>query len=270
MFQSAPILLGQYRPVDSFLHRLDARAKMLPITVVLILGLLTNSFLFYGIVLTALIVALLFSGVGVGQLTRNFKPVIALVIVTAAYHLLFSGDKSEVLFKLGPIVLREKAVLDAAFYSLRLVLFVSVAFLITLTSAPSELADAVSKLLAPLERIKVPVQDLSLILFMAMRFIPVLYEEFQAIRNAQVIRGVKFTGSIVNRVKKTVSIIIPVFVAALQRADELALAIEARGYKSGVKRTSYSRLEFGPREWAFAVWSTGLIIVLWWVTRAEA
>lgn len=267
MFQTAPILLGQYRPVDTYLHRLDARAKMIPITVVLILGLLTESFAFYVVILAALVAALTMSGVGTGQLVRNFKPILLLVGVTAAYHLAFSGGDSDVWLEAGPVRIREAAVVQAAFYSLRLVLFVSIAFLVTLTTAPSELADALAQLLSPLGKLRIPVQDLALILFMAMRFIPVLYEEFQTIKNAQMIRGVRFSGSVVNRIRKTVSIIIPVFVAALQRADELALAIEARGYRGGVKRTVYTRLGFGMQEWVFAGAASAGVVILWAVTR---
>jgi len=266
MFQSGPILLGQYRPVDTFLHHLDARAKMLPITLVLVLGLLTESFAFYLIVLGALVAGLLVSGVGARQLLSNARPIIWLVAITMLYHLAFSGGESRIMFEWGWLRLREAALLKASFFSLRLVLFVAIAFLITLTSSPSELAESFTRILSPLRRLRIPVQDLSLILFMAIRFIPVLYEEFETIRNAQMIRGVRFTGSVVTRIRKTVSIIIPVFVAALQRADDLALAIEARGYRSDTERTVYSHLRFGAREWLFGLGSSIAIAALFWVT----
>ncbi len=267
MFETAPIILGQYRPVDSFLHNLDARAKMFPITVVLVLALLTKSFLFYGVILVTLILALLWSGVTPQRLLLNFKPILLLVLVTSGYHLLFSGTGTEILVSIKGIHVTTGGLRMAAFFSLRLVLFVSVAFLVTLTSAPSELADAFMKILSPLSKIRIPIQDLSLILFMAIRFIPVLYEEFVTIKHAQIIRGVRFSGSVLNRLKKTISIIIPVFVAALQRADELALAMEARGYSGSVNRTSYSHLHIGIREWLFMGVSTGLIILLFVITR---
>ncbi len=209
MFQTSPILLGQYRPLDSFLHRLDARAKMAPVTLVLILALLTHSFLFYLVVLLSLIFALLFSGVSLETLSRNFKPVLILVLITVFYHIFFSARETPTLFDIFGFKITAGALRMAGYYSLRLVLFIAVAFLITLTSSPSELADAFTKLLKPLKRLRVPVDDLALILFMAIRFIPVLYEEFVTIRNAQIIRGVRFSGSIFSRMKKTVYIIIP-------------------------------------------------------------
>ncbi len=267
MFQNTPILLGQYRPLDSFLHRLDARAKIVPITVVLVLAVLTQSLIFYLTILLALVAGLVFSGVGSRTLINNLKPVLILVGITGLYHLFFSAPDSEILFSLWGVNIRSGAVDMAVFYSLRLIIFISIAFLVTLTNSPSELGDAMTKLLRPLEKIRVPIYDLALILFIALRFIPILYEEFTAIKNAQMIRGVSFGGSIISRLRKTTSIIIPVFVAAIQRADELALAIEARGYQSGRTRSFYSRSRFGLREWLFAVVSSVLIFFLFYYTR---
>lgn len=267
MFQSSPILLGQYRPLDSFLHRLDVRAKMAPVTLVLILALLTHSFVFYLVVLSTLVLALMYSGVGSATLIKNFKPILILVLITVFYHILFSARETRVLVEFLGFKITTGAVTMAGYYSLRLILFVAVAFLITLTSSPSELADAFTKVLKPLEKIHVPVDDLALILFMAIRFIPVLYEEFVTIRNAQIIRGVRFSGSLLNRLKKTVYIIIPVFVAAIQRADELALAIQARGYPGGGQRTFYSRSRFGRKEWLFVSATSMLVVVTYYLTK---
>ncbi|MEE8577200.1 MAG: energy-coupling factor transporter transmembrane component T, partial [candidate division Zixibacteria bacterium] len=139
MFQSTPILLGQYRPLDSFLHRLDARAKIVPITVVLILAVLTQSLIFYLTVLLALVAGLVFSGVGSKTLINNLKPVLILVGITCLYHLFFSARDSEILVSLWGVDIRSGAVDMAVFYSLRLTIFISIAFLVTLTNSPSEL-----------------------------------------------------------------------------------------------------------------------------------
>lgn len=267
MFQSTPILLGQYRPLDSFLHKLDARAKIIPIVLVLILALLTDSLLFYGLIILSLAGGLVMSGVGWRTLVNNFKPVIILVLITSLYHIIFSARDTAVLVTLFGFNVTSGGVHMALFYSLRLIIFISIAFLVTLTNSPSELGDAMTKLLGPLQKVRFPVYDLALILFIALRFIPILYEEFTAIRNAQIIRGVRFTGSLATRLRKTTSVIIPVFVSAIQRADELALAIEARGYRSGSKRTFYSRSRFGWREIAFALLSSVFIYALYHITR---
>jgi len=234
---------------------------------IMILGLLTDSFSFYLIVLAALLVGLAASGVGLGTLARNFRPVLVIVVITFGYHLVFSGRETSVVIDLFGFGITSGALRSAAFFSLRLVLFLGIAFLITLTNSPSELAEAFAKLLAPLRRIRVPVGDLSLILFIALRFIPILYGEFTAIKQAQMIRGVSFTGSLVNRVRRTASIMVPVFVAAISRADDLALAIEARGYQSGRPRTFYSRAVFAAREWLFMLASCLFVGLLFCLTR---
>jgi len=267
MWQAQPLLLGQYRPLDSFLHRLDARAKMAPVSLVLVLALLTHSFVFHIVVLLALILALLASGVGAATLMRNFKPVVLLVLITVFYHLVFSGHDTPTVVTFFGFKLTQGALAEAGYYSLRLVLFIAVAFLITLTSSPSDLADAFTRLLRPLRKVRVPVDDLALILFMAIRFIPILYEEFVTIRNAQIVRGVRFSGSMFRRLKKTIYIIVPVFVAALQRADELALALQARGYQGGAQRTFYSHSLFGWREWFFMAASSALLLAAFYLTR---
>ena len=122
-------------------------------------------------------------------------------------------------------------------------------------------------LFRPLRKIGIPVNDLALIVFIAIRFVPILFEEFTAIRNAQVIRGVNFSGSFVTRLKKTTYIMLPVFMAAISRADDLALAIEARGYRSNQTRTFYTHSRFGGGEAWFMVVSSTAIVILFYLTR---
>ena len=259
-------MLGQYRPLNSYLHRLDARAKLLPILLVLTLALLTDSILFYGVIMVSLVAALLTSGIRPRDLMANFRPIILLVALTSAYHLVFSGHGSEALIDLFGWSITTEAAWLAGFYSIRLLLFVSVAFLMTLTNSPSELAEAFSASLRPLAKLRLPVMELSMILFMAIRFIPVLYEEFTAIRQAQMIRGVDFSGTVLSRLKKSTFIIIPVFVAAIHRADDIAQAMEARGYRCGRARTSYLSSHFGRSESLFCVGAVLLVLVAFVVT----
>lgn len=266
MFKSSPILLGQYKPLDSYLHRLDARAKMIPVLLILVLALFTDSYLFYSGIMISLIAALWYSGISRETLLRSFKPILWLVLITIVYHLIFSGKQTETVFTLFGYKFTKGALDYAAFYSLRLILFVSIAFLVTLTSSPSEIGDAFAKVIRPLKRLKVPVDDLALILFMAIRFIPVLYEEFTIIKNAQRLRGVDFSGSLVNRIRKSTSIIIPVFVAAIGRADELAQAIEVRGYGKNQSRTYFSKSKFGVNEIGFGLISILLITGLFYIS----
>ncbi len=251
MSKNGIILLGQYRPSDSYLHRLDTRAKMVPVILILILALFTESYYFYLGVLALLVTALSYSGISRKTLIASFKPMIWLVVVTVAYHLIFTGKETKVLLNILGYKLTEGAMNEAAFYSLRLILFVSMAFLVTLTSSPSDIGDAIAKVIRPLRKYKVPVDDIALILFIAIRFIPVLYDEFVTIKNAQRLRGVDFSGSIMNRIRKSTTVVIPVFVAAIARADELAQAIEVRGYGKSAERSYYSQANFGVNEIGF-------------------
>ena len=251
MNKNGIILLGQYRPTDSYLHRLDTRAKIIPVFLILILALFTESYLFYIGILSLLIIALLYSGISHNTLLNSFKPMIWLVGITVAYHLIFTGKDTKVLLSILGYKLTEGAINEAAFYSLRLILFVSMAFLVTLTSSPSDIGDAIAKTIRPLGKYKVPVDDIALILFIAIRFIPVLYDEFVTIKNAQRLRGVDYSGSIMNRIRKSTAIVIPVFVSAIARADELAQAIEVRGYGKSAERTYYSHSNFGVNEIGF-------------------
>ncbi len=253
------MLLGQYRPLNSWLHRLDARSKLIPVVFILVLSLLTDSFLFYIIIQILLITGLLLSGIDSKTIYYNFKPILILMGRTSVCHIIFSGQDSEILVQFWIITIREAAIYKAVFYSLRLMIFISIAFLVTLTCSPSELAEAATKILKPLEKMKLPVGDFSLILFIAIRFIPILYNEFNAIKNAQIIRGVNFTGSLINRTKKITSIIIPVFVSAIQRADDLAMALQVRGYRSDRQRTYYSKMKFGLNGWIFGLGSSTFI-----------
>ncbi len=260
------MLLGQYRPLDSFLHRLDTRAKIIPVLLVLVLALFTKSYLFYMTTFAFLIAALLQSGISNKILIERFKPILWLVAFTLVFHLIFSGEGSQVIFSIFSYKLTEGALHYGVFYSLRLILFVSIVFLITLTSSPSELADSLAKIMNPLRKIKLPVDDIALILFIAIRFIPVLYEEFKTIKNAQILRGASFGGSLYNRLRKSSSIIIPVFVATVGRADEIAQAIENRGYGKNRSRTYFSLKKFRLNETVFSVSSGGLLLALFYIT----
>ena len=266
MLGNAPMMLGQYRPLDSYLHRLDARAKLGPVFLVMVLSLLTGSMLFYVVLLTGLLIALLTSGVGWATVARNLRPLMILVIITFLYHIIFTARDTRPLFTVFGFAFTEGGFDKAAFFSLRLLLFVAIAFLVTLTSSPSELSEGLTKMLRPLEKLKVPVSDLGLIMFIAIRFIPILYGEFVTIRNAQSIRGVSFSGGWIRRLRQSTSVIVPVLLGAISRADDLALAMEARGYRSGQPRTFFSRLHFGASAWTFMLVTSAAVGALFWVT----
>ena len=240
---------------------------MLVALVIMVLALVSASLVFSLAIVVALLLGLIVSGISGKALLRSFVPMLLLVVLTAAFHLVFSGGDSTIVFTMFGWNIRATALAAAAFYSLRVILFVAAAFLITLTCSPSALAEALVMILQPLRRFRVPVNDIGLIIFIAIRFLPILYDEFVAIRNAQIMRGVDFGGSLVTRIRKTSYLLIPVFVAAVGRADDLALAIEARGYDSYAARTAYSRARFGFREWLFSLAAIALVTGVFLVTQ---
>ncbi len=264
MFQKIPVTIGQYRPLSSFMHAIDTRAKVLPILLLLILLLFTDSLMFSGAMLFLIVVFLFYSGVDEDIAKKNLKPLLFFILFTSGYHLLFSGKDSEILFTFFNISLYKGAVTAAFYYSLRLVLFLSAAFFITLTCSPSEIAEAATKLLRPLKVFKFPLSDFSLILFISLRFIPILYEEFNNIKNAQRIRGVKFSGSLIAKILSLKSLIIPLFLSAVRRADDLSDALMVRGYNSHKTRTIYSTHQLNFLDISFFTLTVSCITVLYY------
>jgi energy-coupling factor transport system permease protein len=238
-------LLGQYRPGTAFLYRLDARTKILLVLALMISALASTDLIFYA-VLTALLVALLASCRLSGRLILgNLKPVVWFIAFTAVFHLLFSGRHDpEIAFRIGSFAVSDTAVLMAITYSARILIFVLATFILSLTTSPLSLSEAVVSLLKPLRWIKIPIYDLGMILFIALRFIPVLVNEVDTIRKAQFIRGVTISGPFRTRLKRSVALVLPVFFSALRRADDLSVAIETRGYRSGRPRSSLHPLRF--------------------------
>jgi energy-coupling factor transport system permease protein len=257
-------VFGQYKPRDSIGHRLDPRVKIFFAVCLMILSVFTTSIPFY----TALIAGLLFlfflSKISMNMVFHNIRPFVILVLITALYHILFSARDSAALISILGFRITEGGLNMAAGFSLRVLVFVGVAFFLSLTIMPTDLADSLVNWLKPLRKLKVPVNDIGLILFIAMRLIPVLAEEFDTIRKAQKVRGVDFSGSLTKKARKLVYLLIPVFQSALRRADDLALAIEARGYISDTERSSYRMFKLHAADWLFIILSIGSALILYY------
>ncbi|MCP4703054.1 MAG: energy-coupling factor transporter transmembrane protein EcfT [candidate division Zixibacteria bacterium] len=260
-------IFGQYKSYDSFGHRLDPRAKILFGLFLMILALFTQSVLFYSIMIIGLISILRISKIGFGLILKNVGPFIVLVSVTALYHLIFSSRGSAEIVNLFGFSLTSGGIEMAVVFSLRVILFVIIAFFMALTIAPSEMGESLVYFIRPLKKLKIPVNDIGLILFIAMRFIPVLAEEFETIKKAQIVRGVDYSGGLITRAKKALVLLIPVFLSAIRRADDLAVAIESRGYISGTERSSLRDFRFLGRDWFFIVVSIGLTLLIFVITE---
>jgi energy-coupling factor transport system permease protein len=245
------LIIGQYRPLDSYGHRLDPRGKIFVVVCLMIFSIFTSSSIFYGLIIAGLFLLLIMSDISLATLGRNMKPFIILIAITALYHLIFSARDSETIFRLWGLRLTAGGVRMALSFSLRMLVFVGLAFFISLTTSPSDIADTLVNWLKPLRKLGVPVNDIGLIIFIAMRFIPVLTEELDTIKKAQIMRGVDFSGSLKQRARKLSALLIPVFQSAIRRADDLALAIESRGYVSGAERSSLKLYRFQSKDRAF-------------------
>ncbi|MCK5127062.1 MAG: energy-coupling factor transporter transmembrane protein EcfT [candidate division Zixibacteria bacterium] len=245
MLLGGRLLLGQYKPGDGLLYRLDPRSKILIVIMIMLAVLMQTSIVFYAILIASLFSWLFFSGPGWSQISGNLKPIFWLILFTALIHLVFSGKSDpQKLISIYSFSISKTAVLMAITFSMRILIFVLSTFLISLTTSPMAVSEGIISLIKPLRLVKIPVYDLGMILFIALRFIPVLSSEMEMIRKAQYIRGVSFSGKWMERVKNSVSLVVPVFFSALRRADDLSIAIETRGYKSGQPRSSLRPLKF--------------------------
>ena len=254
-------LIGQYKPGSGYFYRLDPRTKIILVISIMIAAIINTAFIFYGALIVALILLLLSCQIGLGAIYKNLKPIFWFVVFTALFHLIFSGHNDpEKILRLGSVSVSRKAIEMAIIFSGRIVVFVLATFLISLTTSPISISEAVVSLVKPLRYIGVPVYDLGMIMFIALRFIPVLADEVETVRKAQVIRGVEFSGNLWQRIKRSSALILPVFYSALRRADDLSTAIETRGYRAGRPRTSLYPLKFSLID--TAVITAGMLVLV--------
>lgn len=240
--------LGQYYPVDSIIHKLDPRVK-LSATFIYITAL----FLFRGLAGFALVTAVLFyvihlSKIPFGYIVKGLKTVVTLLLITVVFNLLFTSTGTEY-WHWGPFHLTSTGIINAVLMSVRLGYLVIGTSVMTLTTTPNALTDGLEKSLSCLNRIHVPVHELAMMMSVALRFIPILIEETDRIMKAQTARGADFEkGNIVRRAKNMIPVLVPLFVSAFRRADDLALAMESRCYTGGEGRTKMKPLKYGKND----------------------
>lgn len=261
------IAIGQYVPGTSFLHRADPRSKMLFIILFAILVFLANNVITYAILIAFTVTTVMLSRLSLAYILKSLRPVWILVLFTVILHVLITKG-GEVYFQWGWFSIEEKGVTQAIFISLRVSLLVLVSSLLTLTTSPIDLTEGLERLLGPFGRIGVPVHEIALMMSIALRFIPTLMEETDKIIKAQTARGANFTsGNLIRRAQNLIPIVIPLFISAFRRAEELALAMEARGYRGGVGRTRLRTLTMSWRDGSIALAACVLLLVIgWWRT----
>ncbi len=244
------VTIGQYIPRESPVHRLDPRSKIAAVTVLTVAVFVVRDFSGYGLLTLFLLGVILASQIPLGYLLRGLRPVLFLLLTTLVLNVFFSGIQGgTVLFQLGPVVATREAVLRAVFIGYRLVALVLVTSLLTFTTSPVQLTDGIERILRPFRRLGVPAHELAMMMTIALRFIPTLLEETEKIMKAQMARGAEFEhGNILRRARALVPVLVPLFVSAFRRADELALAMEARCYRGGEHRTRMKELRLAPRD----------------------
>ena len=258
------ITLGQFFPGDSLAHKLDPRTKLL-ITVIYIVALFcAESFVSYGVIIALLVLCVKISGVAPRALVKGLKPVLFIIAFTAILNLFYTPG--ETLVKLWFLTITKEGIFTAIFMVLRISLLIMGTFLLTYTTSPIALTDGLESLLGPLKKIKVPVHELAMMMSIALRFIPTLIEETDKIMSAQKARGADFeSGSLIDKAKALVPILVPLFISAFRRADELAVAMECRCYHGGEGRTKLHVLRYQKRDYvalAFFVLILVLVILL--------
>ena len=241
------ITLGQYFPGDTVVHRLDPRTKLILVIVFIVALFQANSWPGYGLVTLAALGSMALAKIKPGTMFKGVKPMLFIIVLTALLNIFYTTGTP---VRPGWIITWE-GIARAVQMILRIVLLISGTFLLTYTTSPIALTDGLELLLGPLKKLHVPVHEMTIMMSMALRFIPTLISETDKIMSAQKARGADFeTGSLFQRAKALLPILVPLFVSAFKRADELAVAMESRCYHGGEGRTRMKKLQMAGRDWA--------------------
>lgn len=244
------ITIGQYYPAKSVVHRLDPRVKLICTLLYLISLFLFSSIPGYLVATVFLICVIHISKVPFSCIVKGLKPVIMLLMITVLFNL-FLTRQGDVLFHAWIFTITEGGLRTAVYMAIRLVYLIIGSSLMTFTTTPNELTDGIEAVLHPLNKIHVPVHEIAMMMSIALRFIPILLEETDKIMKAQLARGADFeSGNILQRAKSMVPILVPLFVSAFRRANDLAMAMEARCYRGGDGRTKMKPLRYKSRDYA--------------------
>lgn len=238
------MIFGRFIPGDSLVHRLDPRAKILFVFLFIAIVFIANNAITYGILLGFTLLSVFLSKIRLYFLINGLKPVFILMAFTFFLHLFFTEGGS-LLFSIGFVDIYEEGLRQGVFISIRFLVLVFMTSILTLTTSPISITDGIEVLLGPFKRVKLPVHELALMMSISLRFIPTLMDETGKILKAQMARGSDIgSGPIKERIKAVVPLLIPLFVSAFKRAEDLATAMEVRGYRGGEGRTRYRQLNW--------------------------
>ena len=242
------ITLGQYVPGKSFLHRMDARVKIVLIIAFIVLVFVGQNYPALGIVVVSVLGVMAFSNVPVKLYFKSLRLIIFVVILTAGLNLFYG--RGEPLWQFGFMTITEAGITNAVFIALRIISLIFISSVLTFTTSPTDLTDALERLMKPLKVLHISVHEIAMMMTIALRFVPTLLEETDKIMSAQKARGADMeTGGLIKRAKALIPILIPLFISSLTIAIDLATAMEARGYREGAKRTRYRVLRWSKYDW---------------------
>ncbi|MBQ6756768.1 MAG: energy-coupling factor transporter transmembrane protein EcfT [Oscillospiraceae bacterium] len=256
------ITLGQYFPGDTLIHRLDPRTKILVVILYIIALFVSTSYVTYGIMAAILIAEVAIAKIKFSTLLKSVRPILFIIILTVVLNAFYTPG--EPIFSVWIFTLTREGLRTALFMAARLILLVMSSFMLTYTTSPIMLTDGLESLLSPLKKLGAPVHELAMMMSIALRFIPTLIEETQKIMSAQKARGAEFdTGGIIDKAKALLPILVPLFISSFRRADELAVAMEARCYHGGEGRTKLHDLRFKGIDYAaIAIMALALAAVI--------
>lgn len=262
------VLFGRYLPGSSFIHRLDPRTKLVLSFMYIIMVFFANSWITYGLSFVIAIASIAMSAIPLKYFWDGVKPLIWIIMFTVVIQIFF-GIGGHVYWHWGILSITSNGILNAVYLAVRFILIILVSTVFTLSTSPLEISGAIESLLMPLKKVHFPVYELALMLSIALRFVPTLIDETEKIMDAQRARGANFSsGSLWKRLQKLVAILIPLFENAFSRAEELATAMEARGYQGGEGRTKYRELTYSRNDWIAAslmlLFSIVLLILRFW------
>ena len=242
------VTLGQYFPGDTVVHRLDPRTKLILVIVYIVALFCAKSYVSYAVVAAFLILCMCLSRIRLGVIVKGLKPLLFVIVLTGLLNMFYTPGRELVHFWIFTITY--EGIRNAVFMIARIVMLIFGTFLLTYTTSPIALTDAMELLMSPLKKLRVPVHELSMMMCIALRFIPTLISETDKIISAQKARGADFeSGNLIRRARALIPILVPLFISAFRRADELAVAMESRCYQGGKGRTRMKQLRMQVRDY---------------------
>ena len=262
------ITLGQYFPGKSPIHLLDPRCKLILLVVYIVSLFTASGVLSYGLLLASLLIVIKISTIPPKSIVKGMKPLVMILVFTGVLNIFFTTGEGKPLVDFWIITIYAEGVIRAVFMVARILMLITCTFLLTYTTSPIALTDGLEALMNPLKKLKVPVHELSMMMCIALRFIPTLIEETDKIMNAQKARGADFeSGSIMDRARALIPILVPLFISAFRRADELATAMECRCYQGGEGRTKMKLLRY--TLWDFRAFGIGAALLICTIVLAS-